>query len=109
MMNSADWITATGSALVRGGPSGFRRPVNPQLLAAAVGKSHKPAAATSRPKHDRAWRAARLAIAQATAPIETPRTSARGVAQWELNQPGAAGARAYERHVAVLQRSHGIR
>jgi hypothetical protein len=107
IMDANDWITATGSHLVRGGPSGFRRPINPQLLAAAVGKSCKPVA--RKPKHSRAWRAAQLAIAHARAPIETPRTPTHGVAQWELNQPGAAGASAYARHVAVLQYWHGIR
>jgi hypothetical protein len=109
-MDHNDWVAATGSTYVGLGPAGFRRPPNPTLLAAALGKSHKPVTAKPRPKHGRAWRAAQLAIARATAPLETPRTPTRsGVALWELNQPGEAGRRAYARHVAVLQRWHGLR
>jgi hypothetical protein len=107
-MDHNDWVAATGSTYVGLGPSGFRRPPNPKLLAAAIGKAHKPA--VTKPKHSRAWRAARLAIARATAPLETPPTPTRsGVATWELNQPGEAGRAAYARHVAFLQRWHGIR
>ena len=67
-MNAADWVAATGTAVVGRGP--FRRPVNPRSLAAAMGKTMP----LARTHHGAARRKQQLKIARLTAPVDmTPR------------------------------------
>ena len=81
-MNTADWIAATGNPMVGRGP--FRRPVNPRLLAAAIGKAAKPV----RTRHNAAWRRQQLKLARLTAPDDlTPRQArTRSLSGYEYAQ-----------------------
>lgn len=107
VFNGSDWIAATGSAYTGRALSDFRpTQLHKQAMLAKPAKSARSAALA------RQVRRLRLDVAKATAPIDPPRRCTqptRGVAQWELNQPGQAGRAAYERHAAVLQRWHGTR
>lgn len=58
-MNSSDWIAATGNPLVGRGP--YRRPINPRLVAAALGKTAPP---RRRPGRGAAYRRLMLEIAR---------------------------------------------
>jgi hypothetical protein len=109
MMNNADWTAATGSALARGNLGGYARPLNPKLLARQGAKS-KPATSTASARRARKLivQAHRLAGEVDDLVLRSCKPATRGPALWELNQPGAAGQRAYARQVALLQRWHGL-
>ncbi len=98
-MNSSDWIGATGTAVIGRGP--FRRPVNPRLLAAAMGK----AALSTRTRHSAAWRKQQLELARLSAPVDlTPRRRAvRDTSIFEQSRPGAPGQRAMLQHARAVQ------
>lgn len=65
-MNAADWISATGNPIIGRGP--FRRPPNPKLLAAALGKTAP--SSRSRSSGGTRYRRLILEIARLTAPVD---------------------------------------
>ena len=69
-MDHNDWVAATGSPIVGAGAY-FRRPVNPKLLAAALGKS-APARHASTTAKEAAARARRRLVAAAALRGQTP-------------------------------------
>lgn len=74
-MNTADWIAATGTAVI--GRSPFRRPVNPRLLAAAIGKAAQPARRSECTAAAQRWRKQQLWLARITAPVDLTPPRAR--------------------------------
>lgn len=91
-MNHNDWIAATGSPIVGAGAY-FRRPMNPRLVAAAMGKN-TPARRTAAPNTSNSGAAARrrqiylaAKAGQAPAPTRTPAQRRRAYEIATLGQP----------------------
>jgi hypothetical protein len=112
-MNHSDWLALGSASAIRGGV--FARPVNPRLLSQLVTKGRpSKAAAQARQVRRAVYEAYKVAgevdALLSAAPVRRSKPPTQsGVALWQLNLPGVAGRRAYERHVAVLQRWHGLR
>jgi hypothetical protein len=109
-MNANDWIAATGSAIVRGGPGGFKRPINPRLLASLRTKA-LPTKSTASTRQSRRliYRAAKLTgevddLLSPMAQRRRARATTRSPSIEEQSAPGAAGAAARLKHAAIVQR-----
>lgn len=111
-MNSSDWAEATGSAFVGLGGGGFRRPINPRLIAGLTGKSaprSSKASVLAREARRLIVRTALLTqsiddLLSPTTPRKRDRVATRSPSLLAQSQPGAAGAAARARHNAIVQR-----
>ena len=105
IVNSSDWMMAAGHPLAgRGG-----RPINPKMAPYLVAKA-RPAKSTALARQTRRMivRVAQLTcevdnLLSPTALHRSARRATRSPSLYEQSQPGAAGAAARMRHMAIVQ------
>lgn len=110
-MDTSAWVEATGSAFAGLGGGGFRRPVNPRLVAGLAGKAAPSSKASALARSARRLIVRTALLTQSVddlLPPVTPRGRARAVTRspsiMAQSQPGAAGAAARMQHMAAVQR-----